>query len=144
MIQLVIQNVVTRLLKITRPELKGRHDRVWLCVANIIILCSMICGVSGGEILASVNSLLMGLWFDDVELPDFYGYPSHPMLSVKVASGVMEHLVFFANFPENVAEVRRCARYWFDIYMDIPLTKSRLAFVTDPTQSAQSATFTLS
>jgi|GEM_PF-4564770 len=144
MIQIVIQNIVTKLPNFTRPELKGRHDQIWLCVADIVISCSMICGGSGGEMLPSVNSLLLGFWFGDVELQDFYGHPSHPMLSVKVESCVLEHLVFFANFPGNATEIRRCARYWYDIYMSNSLTKKRIAFVTDPTQSAQSATFTLS
>jgi glycosyltransferase involved in cell wall biosynthesis len=139
-----IESYVHWLPIMPRRELMWLISKVSVGVGEFYDIPRAMWGGTGWEALASGKPLLQGFNFHDQEFDSIYGHPPPPMLSVRCEDDVLQQLLFAFDHPEEVVQIGKRARAWFDEYNGVALASKWLALVTEAISTAESTDETLS
>jgi glycosyltransferase involved in cell wall biosynthesis len=126
-----IDDYVEWVPKMGRREIMWLLSQVSLGVGEFYETPKTIWGGTGWETLASGKPLLQGFNFNKGEFEDIYGYPPPPMLHVRKASDIFEHLCDMIDQPNLLFEIGYEAKLWFNKYNGIGLAKRWLDILSE-------------
>jgi glycosyltransferase involved in cell wall biosynthesis len=118
-----IEQYITWLPKLDRKYIMLILSKVDVGVGEFYELSNMLFGGTGYEVLASGKPLIQGFDIHEKTFEQTYHIPCPPLLAVKTAEDVFNHLKLMASDSEKRKSLSEQSRIWFDRYCGIGLAQ---------------------
>jgi|GEM_PF-468747 len=124
--QLEIESNVLWVPKTARRNIMWLLSRVTVGAGEFMQIKGLTWGGTGLEVLAAGRPLLQGFLFDEGQYEMAFGHPEPPLLKVRCAEDVAQHLADMAQSRECADSIGSASRAWFHAYNGSNLAKQWL------------------
>lgn len=124
--QLGVEDHVLWVPKTARRNIMWLLGRVTVGAGEFMQIKGLTWGGTGLEVLAAGRPLLQGFLFDEGQYETAFGHPEPPLLKVRCAEDVAQHLADMALNRDRADSIGRASQSWFHAYNGSSLAKQWL------------------